>query len=193
MGAQDGLTFALNSRRNSCICSRAVIKSACSTAVSSAVSPITAPELPNQGKSGEAKTSDTGLQALANARLNLIVAHSTEPHLWIQDINQSPFNVGFPIRLDDFDKAHVTELNERHGGKLKTEDDLKELMELLGGQPYLIRQALYALATNAGLSLAKLIEIAPKVSISIRATVRACASQVRPTISTQFLSTHSSQ
>lgn len=97
-------------------------------------------------------------------RLNLIVAHSTEPHLWIQDINQSPFNVGFPIRMDDFDEAQVTELNERHGGKLKTTDDVKELMKLLGGQPYLIRQALYALATDAGLSLAKLKEIAPSES-----------------------------
>ncbi|MGH9939282.1 MAG: AAA-like domain-containing protein, partial [Blastocatellia bacterium] len=97
-------------------------------------------------------------------RLSLIVAHSTEPHLWIQDINQSPFNVGFPIRLDDFDEAQVTELNERHGRKLETTDDVKELMKLLGGQPYLIRQALYALATDADLSLAKLMEIAPSES-----------------------------
>ncbi|MGH9754902.1 MAG: AAA-like domain-containing protein [Blastocatellia bacterium] len=97
-------------------------------------------------------------------RLNLIVAHSTEPYLWIQDINQSPFNVGFPIRLDDFDEAQVTELNERHGGVLKTAGEIEELMKLLGGQPYLIRQALYALATDAGLSLAKLKKIAPSES-----------------------------
>src|SRR5262245_16047405 len=37
-------------------------------------------------------------------------------------------------------------------------------MGLLGGQPYLIRQALYALATDANLSLAKLIDIAPSES-----------------------------
>ncbi len=97
-------------------------------------------------------------------RLNLVVAHSTEPHLWIQDINQSPFNVGFPVRLDDFDEAQVAELNERHGGKLETAGEIKELMKLLGGQPYLIRQALYALATDANLSLAKLKEIAPSES-----------------------------
>jgi hypothetical protein len=44
-------------------------------------------------------------------RLNLIIANSTEPHLRIQDINQSPFNLGFPIKLDDFNEAQVSELS----------------------------------------------------------------------------------
>lgn len=48
-------------------------------------------------------------------RLNLVVAHSTEPYLWIQDINQSPFNVGFTITMVDFDFLRVTELNAKHG------------------------------------------------------------------------------
>jgi hypothetical protein len=34
--------------------------------------------------------------------LNLLIGHSTEPALFIDDINQSPFNVGEPIRLGDF-------------------------------------------------------------------------------------------
>src|SRR5262245_32433738 len=37
--AQDDLTFALNSHRNSCICSRAFIKSSSTTAISSAANP----------------------------------------------------------------------------------------------------------------------------------------------------------
>jgi AAA domain-containing protein len=44
-------------------------------------------------------------------RLNLIIAHSTEPHLWIQDINQSPFDLGFPVELDNFNGAQVSELS----------------------------------------------------------------------------------
>ena len=97
------------------------------------------------------------------ARLNLIIAHSTEPHLWIQDINQSPFNVGFPIRLDDFDEAQVSELNDRHNRPLKTSAEIRELTDLLGGQPYLVRQALYVLF-DSRLTLAELQNIASNES-----------------------------
>jgi hypothetical protein len=92
-------------------------------------------------------------------RLNLIIAHSTEPHLWIQDINQSPFNVGFPIRLDNFNEAQVSELNDRHCRPLKTPAEIRELIDLLGGQPYLVRQALYVLF-DSKLTLAELQNVA---------------------------------
>lgn len=94
-------------------------------------------------------------------RLNLIIAHSTEPYLWIQDINQSPFNVGFPIRLDDFNEAEVVELNLKHGSPLKAIAEIRDLMGLIGGQPYLVRQALYALATHSRSTLAELSCSAP--------------------------------
>jgi hypothetical protein len=80
-------------------------------------------------------------------RLNLVIAHSTEPYLWIQNVHQSPFNVGDAIRLDDFDAAQVAELNRKHREPLQTEGDVQELMQLVGGQPYLVRQALYTLVT----------------------------------------------
>jgi hypothetical protein len=89
------------------------------------------------------------------ARLHLVIAHSTEPFLWIQDINQSPFNVGFPIRLEDFDETQIAELNDKHGRPLKTAAEIQGLMELLGGQPYLVRQALYVLF-DSKLTLAQL-------------------------------------
>jgi hypothetical protein len=96
-------------------------------------------------------------------RLSLVIAHSTEPHLWIQDINQSPFNVGFPIRLDDFDDGQVSELNDRHGRPLATTSDIWELMGLIGGQPYLVRQALFALV-DSKMTLAHLKEVAANES-----------------------------
>lgn len=80
--------------------------------------------------------------------LNLVIAHSTEPYLWIQDINQSPFNVGFKIELEDFDFQQVKELNARHGRPLKTDGEIRELIELTGGQPYLMRLALYTMVKN---------------------------------------------
>lgn len=81
-------------------------------------------------------------------RLNIVIAHSTEPYLWIQDINQSPFNVGHEIKMNDFDFDQISELNAKHGEVLKTTDHLRQLMGLVGGQPYLVRQALYTLAIN---------------------------------------------
>lgn len=79
-------------------------------------------------------------------RLNLIISHSTEPALWIRNINQSPFNVGTRIRLAPFTPEQVEMLNARHRSPLKTAGETEHLMELLGGQPYLVRQALYCLA-----------------------------------------------
>jgi hypothetical protein len=97
------------------------------------------------------------------ARFSVVVAHSTEPHLWIQDLNQSPFNVGFPIRLDDFDQRQVGRLNEKFGRVLKEDSELRGLIELVGGQPYLIRQALYAMS-RVGLTLAALQDVADEES-----------------------------
>jgi AAA domain-containing protein len=49
------------------------------------------------------------------AKLNLVIAHSTEPGLWIRDLNQSPFNVGFRFALRDLSPAQVHDLNGRYG------------------------------------------------------------------------------
>jgi hypothetical protein len=93
----------------------------------------------------------------------LIIAHSTEPHLWIQDINQSPFNVGFPIRLDNFNESQVSELNDKHNRPLNTPAEIRELIDLLGGQPYLVRQALYVLF-DSRMALAELQNVASNES-----------------------------
>ena len=57
-------------------------------------------------------------------------------------------NVGAAIRLNDFDFDQVAELNARHGSPLKTDREIQDLIHLVGGQPYLIQQALYTLVTN---------------------------------------------
>ncbi len=80
-------------------------------------------------------------------KLNLVLVISTEPYLLIADTNQSPFNVGLKITLEDFDDWQVRDLNERHGAPLSPAE-FPQLMELLGGQPYLTRQALYVLTVG---------------------------------------------
>jgi hypothetical protein len=80
-------------------------------------------------------------------KLNLILAISTEPYLLISAAQQSPFNAGLKLYLDDFTQTQVRDLNWRHGSPV-ADEDFEELMRLLNGHPYLTRKALYALVTE---------------------------------------------
>lgn len=80
-------------------------------------------------------------------KLNLALVISTEPYLLIPDVTQSPFNIGIILNLEDFSEAQVQELNIRHGLPLKA-NEVKSFMEMLGGQPYLCRKALYIMTSE---------------------------------------------
>ena len=85
-------------------------------------------------------------------QLDLALVTSTEPYQLINNLNQSPFNVGQTIELTDFDFAQVADLNDRHDNPM-TASELQRLMALVNGHPYLVRKALYLVATDAmGLS-----------------------------------------
>ncbi|MDJ0799869.1 MAG: AAA-like domain-containing protein [Calothrix sp. MO_167.B12] len=74
-------------------------------------------------------------------KLRLVVAHSAEVYIPL-NINRSPFNVGVPIELPPFTQEQVQDLCQRH--KLDwSNQKVKALTELVGGNPYLIRLALY--------------------------------------------------
>lgn len=79
--------------------------------------------------------------------LTTLMAVSTEPYLLIDDLNQSPFNVGHVLNLRDFDAEQVAALNRLYGAPLGPAE-LAGLMGLLGGHPYLTRVALYTLVTG---------------------------------------------
>ncbi|MCA9944173.1 MAG: AAA-like domain-containing protein [Anaerolineales bacterium] len=78
-------------------------------------------------------------------QFSLLMAISTEPYLLIDDLQQSPFNVGLMLYLSDFTLDQVSTLNERYGRPLQ-QVDVNELHALLNGHPYLTRLALYTLA-----------------------------------------------
>jgi DNA-binding SARP family transcriptional activator len=82
-------------------------------------------------------------------RLSLAIAYSTEAHLFITDVNQSPFNVGTRVTLDDFSRDQVTDLNGRHGFPLRDRAEIERFFGLVGGHPYLVRQGLHELAVHA--------------------------------------------
>lgn len=90
-------------------------------------------------------------------QLDIVMVISSEPQLLISNTNQSPFNVGLTIRLDDFDEAQVRDLNRRYYSPL-LEADIPAFMESLGGHPYLTRKILYTMVTEQ-LTWAQLLPI----------------------------------
>lgn len=78
-------------------------------------------------------------------KMTLLISSSTEPHLFIDNPHQSPFNVAQPVSLQDFTLAEVEELNRRHPIPLDP-PQVKMLFDLLSGHPFLTRLAFYLLA-----------------------------------------------
>ena len=76
------------------------------------------------------------------SRLTLAIAYATEAHLFIKDLNQSPFNVGTRLSLDDFNLEQIAELNSRYESPLKSHPEIERFRSLVGGQPYLVRRGL---------------------------------------------------
>lgn len=81
-------------------------------------------------------------------KLRLIVVHATEVYIPL-NLNQSPFNVGLPIKLPDFSLEQIQTLALTHGldwvAGETGQQTLKALVELIGCHPYLVRLALYRL------------------------------------------------
>jgi AAA domain-containing protein len=74
-------------------------------------------------------------------RLTVVIGYATDPHLFIQDLHQSPFNVGKSVALSPFSLDQTNELNVRYGAPLRP-DQAESLFALVGGHPFLTRHAL---------------------------------------------------
>lgn len=86
-------------------------------------------------------------------KLRLVVVYSTEEYAAL-DINQSPFNIGLPLRLPEFTAEQVLDLAQRHGLPWGM-DEVEQLTDLIGGHPALVQMALYHICAY-GLSLSQL-------------------------------------
>ena len=84
-------------------------------------------------------------------RLTLAMTYATEAHLFITDVNQSPFNVGTRLALDDFTCSQVAELNRRYGSPLQNIAEVDRFYWLVGGHPYLAQVGFHELARGVGL------------------------------------------
>jgi hypothetical protein len=88
----------------------------------------------------------------------LVIVHGTEVYIPISN-DQSPFNVGLPVDLPEFNSAQVRNLAHRHSLDL-TETQVEQLMAMVGGHPHLLRLALYKIARQE-VTLDQLLTDAP--------------------------------
>ncbi|BAZ23550.1 hypothetical protein NIES4073_44390 [Kalymmatonema gypsitolerans NIES-4073] len=102
----------------------------------------------------EAKTSELW------AQLRLVKLH-TEVYTHL-NINQSPFNAGYEIKLRDFNAQEVLALALKHGLQWDSEQ-VEQLMAMVGGHPYLVVKALQMIAGQE-VTLEQLLQIAPTAS-----------------------------
>ena len=86
--------------------------------------------------------------------LTLAIVYATEPHLFITDPNQSPFNVGTKLELRDFTVEQTADLNERYGSALQNATEVSRYYELVRGHPYLVHSGIFEIKKR-GLTLAE--------------------------------------
>ncbi|MBF2074134.1 MAG: AAA-like domain-containing protein [Synechococcales cyanobacterium C42_A2020_086] len=79
-------------------------------------------------------------------KLRFVVSYSTESYVPL-DINQSPFNIGLPLKLPPFTAEQVQELARRYEidevESAASQSFLSHLLTLTGGHPYLVSLGLY--------------------------------------------------
>jgi hypothetical protein len=92
-------------------------------------------------------------------KLRLAIVHSTDVYIQL-NINQSPFNVGVPIELSEFTSKQVQDFAKQYGIDWDAVQ-VKQLMNMVGGHPYLVQQTLSYLKTRSDITLAELLEAAP--------------------------------
>ncbi len=91
-------------------------------------------------------------------KLRLIVAHSTEVYIPL-NINQSPFNVGLPVELPEFNIEQVQDLARQYG----LEQDsilIEKLMAIVGGHPYLLHKAFTNIKNQSNVTLDEFLQTA---------------------------------
>ena len=78
-------------------------------------------------------------------KVRWLLATSSEPSFFIEDLTQSPFNIGLRVELNTFNPDEVKKLAAHHG--LKTDPAaLDEMVDYVGGHPYLTHRLVYQLA-----------------------------------------------
>lgn len=95
-------------------------------------------------------------------KLRLVLVHATDLYVPLH-LNQSPFNVGLPIRLTPFTFEQLTILAQRYGVEtllhVRAGQSLRSFYHLINGHPYLAGLAFYTLQ-HGQMSLEQIIATA---------------------------------
>lgn len=80
-------------------------------------------------------------------KMRWLLSTSSEPSFFIEDLNQSPFNIGWRVNLNTFTLEETAEFARRHG---VAADALlvARIQEYTGGRPFLVHLFLYHIALN---------------------------------------------
>jgi hypothetical protein len=79
--------------------------------------------------------------------LDVLLAHTSNTGMFIDSLNESPFNSGESFETSDFTPQQVSELNRRFGSPLSAGQE-QALFGMVGGHPYLAHLALYSVAVG---------------------------------------------
>ncbi|HTL88374.1 MAG TPA: AAA-like domain-containing protein [Leptolyngbya sp.] len=90
-------------------------------------------------------------------KLRLVLVHSTEVYVPL-NLNQSPFNAGLSIELPALNAEQVLDLTQRYSVE-HPETAADALLELTGGNPFLVQMGLHHLS-NQTINIAKLLQTA---------------------------------
>jgi hypothetical protein len=79
-------------------------------------------------------------------RLTVVMAFALEKSQLIDNLHESPFNVGTDVLARDFTRKEIEQLNDSYGRPLASEEGLSAINQLVGGHPYLVHNGIYHLA-----------------------------------------------
>lgn len=91
-------------------------------------------------------------------KVRLVIAYSTADYPKL-NINFSPFNVGMPIELAEFNYEQVEKLASQNVIDF-TKEQIQQLMEMVGGHPFLLQTAFSYIKNHPDISLTKLLSTA---------------------------------
>lgn len=80
-------------------------------------------------------------------KVRWLLSTSSEPSFFIEDLAQSPFNVGLQVALSSFTIEETTDFARRHG--LALDDSMiRRIVDYVGGRPFLVHLLMYHLAIH---------------------------------------------
>ena len=80
------------------------------------------------------------------SKLRLVISHAAEVYVPL-DINRSPFNVGVSVEVNEFSVDRVELLAAKHQLNW-TRTEIDRLMSIIGGHPFLVRLAMFEVASH---------------------------------------------